>query len=355
MRFMIDILHPAHVHFFRHFIGEMERRGHEFLIASRSKDVTTELLDAYGIKHTILSTHHGGALRMGMEFALRSARFVRLAYRFKPDYLLGLMGPVVTLAAQLIPARSVVFYDNETTARINSLAARVGYAWWSPRGFIGTAGPKHRRYDGYQELAYLHPNRFTPCKDIIRSYGVEPDEPYFVVRFVSWESVHDFGESGFSLQGKRSLIEMLKKRGRVFITSESRLPSEFEPYRCPVPVSHIHHLLAFSQLLIGESSTMASEAACLGTHAVFVSKSGRGVNIEQEQRYGIVHNFNGDGRETAALARIQDMIAVSDLKGDARAKSGRMREEAVDVTAFLVSYFESDCHDVSQAAKPRQF
>ena len=34
MRILIDILHPAHVHFFRPFIGEMQARGHEIRVTS---------------------------------------------------------------------------------------------------------------------------------------------------------------------------------------------------------------------------------------------------------------------------------------------------------------------------------
>jgi predicted glycosyltransferase len=40
MRILIDVLHPAHVHFFRNFHTEMEERGHELCITARSKDRT---------------------------------------------------------------------------------------------------------------------------------------------------------------------------------------------------------------------------------------------------------------------------------------------------------------------------
>ena len=38
MRVLIDILHPAHVHFFRNFHAEMEGRGHQVCITARDKD-----------------------------------------------------------------------------------------------------------------------------------------------------------------------------------------------------------------------------------------------------------------------------------------------------------------------------
>jgi hypothetical protein len=101
-------------------------------------------------------------------------------------------------------------------------------------------------------------------------------------------------------------------------------------------------------MLVGESSTMASEAACLGTHALFVSRSGRGVNDEQEVRYGLVHNFTG-GAEDRALERVADLLARDDLKADAAARRERLLAETIDVTAFLVEYFESGLQDMRRA------
>lgn len=340
MRFLIDILHPAHVHFFRPFIQEMTARGHQFFIASRHKDVTVDLLESYGFAHQVLSTQRKGRGRLGVELVTRTCKVVAIARRFKPDYLLGLMGPVIAIAGRFLPVRTVVFYDNETTDRINRMAVRMSDAWWSPRGFALDYGSNHFRYDGYHELAYLHPNRFTPDPKVIQSHGLDARAPYYVLRFVSWESIHDFGESGFSVQGKRELVDKLSAHGRVLISSEKELPPEFDPYRLSVPVQDIHHVLAFADLLVGESSTMASEAACLGTHSVFVSRSGRGVNDEQSARYGISHNFHG-GSEEQALTCITDLLAHPDIKGDARQRQQRLLADTIDVTGFLIDYFES--------------
>ena len=340
MRFLIDILHPAHVHFFRPFITEMTRRGHQFAILSRRKDVTTDLLDTYGFEHRIVSTMRPGALNMAAELGRRVVAVINTARSFRPDYLLGLMGPAIALAGRVLAARTIVFYDNETTHRLNRLVVGLADAWWSPRAFRFDYGPKHHRYNGYHELAYLHPRRFTPDRAVLADYGVEPEAPYFLIRFVSWESIHDSGESGFSLPGKRRLIKALSQHGRVLISSERPLPLEFEPFRLSLPVHHVHHVLAFAQMVIGESSTMASEAAILGTHAVYVSKSGRGVNDEQSDRYGLSHNFHGR-REEEALAAISQLATRPNLKGDASVRRCRLLTDTIDVTAFLIDYFES--------------
>ena len=47
MRIVVDINHPAHVHYFKNFIWEMEKRGHAILITASEKDISYRLLDAY--------------------------------------------------------------------------------------------------------------------------------------------------------------------------------------------------------------------------------------------------------------------------------------------------------------------
>lgn len=339
MRVAIDILHPAHVHFFRHFREEMLARGHEVLVTSRDKDCTLELLDAFGIPHVRLSTQRAGLGSLAAELAVRTARFVREARRFQPDVMMGIMAPVIALASKPLRTPAVAFYDNESAKSVNRMVYRLADQYCTPEAYTEDAGPNHRRYRGYHELAYLHPNWFTPDERVVRGYGLG-DEPLFVLRFVAWESIHDVGEAGLSVDVKRELVRRLSERGRVVITSESPLPAEFEPYRLAIDVHDIHHVLAAATLLVGESSTMASEAACLGTHAFFVSKTGRGVNTEQEARYGNVHCFDHTQGE-AVLARLDELLALADLKADGVARGKALVEDNIDVTAWMVELAES--------------
>ncbi len=325
MRLLIDILHPAHVHFFRNFISEMKMRGHEVRVVSRKKDVATDLLDAYGIDHEIISTQRPGRLHLGRELVTRILETQRIIHRYKPDLLIGAMGPSIAPAGKLCGVRTLVFYNNETTYRLNQVVARLSDSWFSPRGMAGDYGRKHIRYNGCHELAYLHPNRFVPSADRVRSHGIDPNQPYSILRFVAWESIHDNGETGLNLAGKRKAIEVLSRIGPVYISSEKKLPAEFQKHQLNLPVEDLHHALAFATVAAGESSTIASEAACLGTHAVFISKSGRGVNLEQEVRYGLVRNFNG-GRQADALAYLEALSLRSpqEIKKESRARHGKM-------------------------------
>ena len=47
MKILIDIGHPAHVHYFKHFIWTMREKGHTIYITSRNKEVAFSLLEYY--------------------------------------------------------------------------------------------------------------------------------------------------------------------------------------------------------------------------------------------------------------------------------------------------------------------
>ena len=58
MRILIDIGHPAQVHFFKHIIWGLEERGHKVKIALRNSDVAKKLLDYYGFDYEIVIQEH---------------------------------------------------------------------------------------------------------------------------------------------------------------------------------------------------------------------------------------------------------------------------------------------------------
>ena len=63
--------------------------------------------------------------------------------------------------------------------------------------------------------------------------------------------------------------ERLRAHGRVRVSSESPLPAHLDAHRYRGDPGEIHHVMAFCRAVIGESATMASEAAVLGVPAVY--------------------------------------------------------------------------------------
>jgi uncharacterized protein len=339
MRILIDILHPAHVHVFRNFAQEMRARGHEMRFTARAKDCATDLLNQYGISYTLLSRQKTG-FALASELAGRTWRLIRFARNWAPDVMTGIMGPSIALAGRVLGVPAVVFYDTEFATQTNWFVYPLAHSVCTPDCYQGPVRGVHRTYPGYHELAYLHPDRFEPDPERLASFGVSREDRYSILRFVSWQAIHDVTEKGLTGGQKRRLIEVLERHGRVLISSEAPLPADLEPWRARGPTHDIHHLLAHAQLIVGESATMSSEAAVLGVPAVFIAKTGRGYTDEEERRYGLVQHFREEQFDQA-VAAIEALFARGPRTMGQRARA-RLLADKIDVTTWMVDYFERE-------------
>lgn len=339
MRILIDILHPAHVHFFRHFHDEMASRGHELCVTARAKDGSLELLERFGLPYHHLSNQRSGKAGLAIELAQRTRRLLRVMREFRPDVMTGIMGPTIALAGALRRTPAVVFYDTEFAVQTNWFVYPLARSVCTPDCYQGRVRGTHVTYPGYHELAYLHPNRFQPDPGRLEAFGLAPDEPFSFVRFVSWQAVHDSHERGLTGGQKRRLVELLQRNGRVLVSSEAPLPPDLADLAPTGPLEDIHHLMAYAQMVVGESATMSSEAAVLGVPAVFIATSGRGYIDDEEKRYGLVRHFTEDEYDRA-VETIEQLLADSPRETGRRARD-RLLDDKIDVTQWMIDYFES--------------
>jgi predicted glycosyltransferase len=197
-------------------------------------------------------------------------------------------------------------------------------------------------YSGYHELAYLHPKRFSPDPEVLRESGLKTGEMFFILRFNAFKAHHDVGISGLSLEDKRRLITTLTEKGKVFITMERELEPEFEKYRLKISPEKIHSLIYYATMLIGDSQTMTSEAAVLGTPAIRCNSFvGRISYLEEEEHlYGLTFGFLPDQTD-AMFAKIDELLAMPYLKDEWQRRCTKMLSDKIDVTAFMVWFVEN--------------
>jgi hypothetical protein len=339
MRVIIDIGHPAHVHFFRHPLKILQGRGHDCLVTSRVKEMAVPLLDELGIPHLTLSAQRGkGVVALARELVVRDYRLWREVRRFRPDVMAGIGGIFVAQVGALTGVPALAFYDTENATLQNALTYPFARAVLVPRCYAGwTPKGKTVRYRGYHELSYLHPERFTPSREMAVDSGLAPEGDTYLIRLVSWAASHDLLEEGWNEGLLGRVVEALGRRGKVLISSESALPPAFAQYAYRGNPATIHHVMAFLAGFIGESATMASECAVLGVPAVYAAHTGRGYTDEQETRYNLVNNV-----------RVLDAVSVGNavdwLVGRDRAQCAvdraRLLAETIDVAAFVADSIE---------------
>lgn len=333
MNVLIDILHPAHVHFFRNLRSLLAADGDTVIVTARRKEMSLRLLESYGIDHIHISDQKSGGGLIS-EMLVRTVRLMRICRARRPSLLMGIMGPSIAVAGRLLRIPAWVFYDTENAWITNWFAYPLATRVYTPACYQGADRRNQIRYPGYHELAYLHPNRFTADPDVLRVDGVDPEAPYSIVRFVGWQASHDIGERGLALDDKIRLVAAIEKHGRVFISSEAPLPPELADRRCPVQITRIHDLIAGARVVVGESATMASEAAVLGVPALFISDTLRGYTVEEERKYGLVWNLSRS-QVPQACEIIDRLLRDPAGRSACQEKRRRLLNDTCDVTAYI--------------------
>jgi len=340
MRVLIDMGHPGHVHLFKNFIREMRYRGHEVKITARDKEITLQLLRRYGFNFVQTGSGKTGNTNLIWEWISRSIEVFKISRKFRPDILLGVGNPSIAHAAMMLRKPSVIFTDTEHAKFGNMVTFPFASVICTPSCYCDDIGPKQVRYNGYHELAYLHPNHFIPNPAVLTELDLAEGDPFIIVRFVSWQASHDVGQHG--IRDKVGLVKALEQYGRVLITSEGALPEELQPYQIRVSPENLHDLLYYATLYVGEGATTASECAVLGTHAIYVNSLGLGYTAEEDEKYHLVSDFSSrtctDG---TVLAEARRLLQNSGLRKEGEEKAKALVQDKIDVTAFMVWFVEN--------------
>lgn len=342
MHVLFDLVHPAHVHFYRHVIAGLEARGHATRIVARERDILLPLLDELGLPR-VVGSRAAPKRRLAQlgELLQRDWAIWREVRRFRPRIICS-RSPAGMQVARLTGVTGVFDSDDGPAAGLHwHLGATPAHWITTPACQRGDFGPRHLRYPGYKQSAYLHPDHFTPDPAVLGELGVGAGEPFFLVRFVAMSASHDLGEGGLDLATREAILERLAARGRVFLSQEGGIPERWAAHRCPVPAHRLHHVLAFATLLVGDSQTMAAEAAFLGTPGLRASTfKGRLDYLEElEHRYGLTWSFH-PGEAGALLAKLEELLALPDPRAPLVPKRERLLGETVNVAAWYVELLE---------------
>ena len=346
MRILIDIGHPAHVHFFKHLIGNLEKNGHFVKITARDKEVTHALLKAYGLDYVSRGELKNGMLKKAVGLFSVDYTIYKIAKDFHADLLIGVHNPYVAHAGALLRKPSIIFTDTENVGIASSLTFPFADVIWTPSCFMEKINPKKQvKFNGFKELAYLHPNNFHPDYSVVERMGIAKDEKFIIVRFISWAASHDVSLHGIRQGKELDFIQSLEQFGRVFITSERPLSDNLEKYRVKVPPEDMHSLLYYADLYIGEGGTMAAEAAVMGTPSIHVEANADGIATgtfsgnfrEFRDRYGLLYFFSDQGE---AFLKAVELLKDHRTKQDWQKKRDNLLHDKVDVTAWMTDFVE---------------
>jgi predicted glycosyltransferase len=331
---LFDIGHPAHVHLLKNLIIYLKRKRHNVVVTTRNKDITNRLLRYYDIDFICISKPRNNIAGMILELIQRNIIIFRLHKKYHFDASIGATMSLAHLSAfygvpsynlgedddDVIPLYAMITFPF-TTRIINPEVIR--YKKWKKKRVL---------YQSYHELAYLHPNNFKPDESILDKYGLKKTR-YVIIRLSALKAYHDIGKKGISNQlAKR--IKQLCSTYKIIESEEKNLVDQIEPW-------DMHHVLAFSKLLISDSQTMTIEAAVLGIPSIRINSfAGRCSVIEElEEKFNLTLGFKPNDEETAMNA-IKSILINDKSSVEWEKKREVMLNEKFDFNQWMINYFE---------------
>ncbi len=333
-RILVDIGHPAHIHYFKNMAGILKEKGYEFLFVVREREATIDLIKQTGFDY--ISRGKGSSRLFGKFSNLIKTDFkmYKIARHFKPDLFLSCASPYAAHVAFLMRKTHIAVDDTEH-AKLGHLVYRpFTKVILSPSVY---SGRRHRRqlfFKAYLELCYLHSNYFVPNRSVLNELGIHEREKYAVLRFISWDASHDIGVKGFSSHEKIKIVKALEKYCRVFISSEKDVPAELEKYVLRTHPSKFHDVLNYASLHVGEGATTASESAVLGVPTIYTNTL-YASNCADEEKYGLLYQINDCDKVIARSIKL-----LKEKKADYAEKRKVLLTDKMDPTAFLVWFIE---------------
>ncbi|MCQ2344347.1 MAG: DUF354 domain-containing protein [Paludibacteraceae bacterium] len=344
MNILFDIGHPGHVHLLRNSYFKLIEDGHKVWVTTKNIKIIKELLDYYKIPYIPLGKKADSII--GKQLNQFKYNFLIWKLVLTNKITLG-VGSSITIAhvSRITKMQSIVLDDDDDN--IEPLFVKYAHPF-ADVVLTPSAIKKDRKtpnaifYNGYHELAYLHPNRFQPNSEITKNIGLDEGEHFFIMRFNAFKAHHDVGVIGLSLEQKLELVHLLEQYGKVFITTEREPEPELKKYHMPVSPEKIHDLMACATMFLGDSQTMTSEAAILGIPALkcntFAGKLA--VPNELEDRYGLCYSYLPENFDKF-YNHIKSILENNDPKDEWKKKREILLKDKIDVSSFITWFIEN--------------
>lgn len=277
----------------------------------RDKDIMIELAEQLGLDYQVVSEAGTGYIKNALELFINIFKFLNYTRKDNIDIWFSKYG-AVNIAAWLLRKKNFSFNDDD--ADIVPIIALTSYPF--SKNVFCTNWTRMGRYEKYairypslHELFYLHPNHFTPNKELAYSFlKLTNAEPYVIIRLSSLQAHHDLTATGVSNKLLSRMIDMIEPKFKIFISSEKPLIKEFQKYQINIPTSKIHTVLANASFVIGDSLTMMTEAAVLGIPNLRISSfSGKIGTLNEMERRQLTQSVKPDD-EDEIINRLEVLI-----------------------------------------------
>jgi uncharacterized protein len=340
MNIVFALSHPAHYHLFKNVSHLLRNKGNNVFFVITPKDVLEKLLIANKEQYFILAprkNHESFVFKI--QKILNSTRaFCRIARQAKADLLVGCMSQIAYTGRILgIPSIFVGEDDFSYTWIQGILTYPFVNCILAPNPTnTGPFNNKRISYQGYQKLAYLHPNWFLNTRN---NYG--QNKKRILIRLVNLSAYHDISINGFSNTLLFKFIEKYRSYCTINISSERKLPDSLEQYRLTIEPNYIHNELLDTNLFLSDSQSMTVEASLLGTPNIRINNFYNKISIlnELETKYKLTISLAPeDSDKLIGLSEL--LLSDENILITYKQRRDLMLIDKIDVTTFFLWFIE---------------
>ena len=334
MRVWIDLTNSPHAVIFAPLVRRLRDRGWDVSVTARAFAQTLELLELYGIEHTVIG-HHGGGSRAGKARAAadRVAAMVAFGRRGRFDVALAHGSTDLPMACRVLRVPNTTMFDYEFATLQHSLNCRLASRVLVPDAIppgrlrrFGVRPPRLVRYPGLKEEYYLAD--LEPDPGVLDELGLDRAAPLAVVRTPPAVSLYHRFEHPLFAQ----VLDRLRDQGQVVVLP--RTPEQADELRgrggFTIPAHAIDgpSLVAQADLVVSAGGTMNREAVALGT-PVWTTFEGRLGAVDER--------LIAEGR-LRHLQRAEDLALVRRDPGSGPpARAARVRRDPAVLVELLTA------------------
>jgi len=342
MNIAFFVYHPVEPHLYKHITNTLSKNHQVIFYLLSKENIEEDIIKSFGFRYKIIGKNRKNLIRKFFNIPLILFKIIYLIKKDSIDLVFSATSIYLGVLKKIINKPFIGFTDTETAHFNNNNSIKGFDSVITPDCFQAKVPfEKHIPFKGYKEIAYLHPNWFTPNPAILKKLGVKESEKVVLMRFSALKAMHDIGLESYSANKKQLLdyIKQLERNARIFISmTEKDLGKEFEKYKLDIHPADYIHLLSYCTLYIGEGTTTASEAGVLGVPWINIQKTTRGYLIDQEREYGL--GIRTDDIKLAFEKAIE-YLSNPNLKQEWKIKQKKLLEDKIDVSAFLIWFIEN--------------
>lgn len=280
MKILIDLLHPADINFFKNAIDALNKRDVDSTIIMRPRGKMIEILKSElpNMQFTPVGKYYTSTSGKLLSIVTRNFNLLMFLRKKKID-LCTSYGFFVGIASRFCRIPSVIFTDDYEYKLPYYLFKSCGDYLVIPT-CIPSSGKNILKYNGFKELAYLHPNYFKPDRKVLEQYGITPNN-YVFIREVSRVSLN------YKKMQQTDLPEVIRSLNNsgleVVLSLEDKTRADSLKDKCIIleePIEDIFSLMSFALFTISSGDSMARESCLVGTPTIYTG--GRDMIVNRE-------------------------------------------------------------------------